>query len=83
MEAQKGYIIESNRVIREGTITEQRNGLVLFRFENGGAIRLPYGRIYSSEEKAKAALQAHRKSCRPESLMPKRGRFCGNAWIPF
>lgn len=50
------YLIESRRFIREGKILRLENGMCLFRFIEGGAIRVRENRLYPTEEAAQAAM---------------------------
>lgn len=50
------YLIESNRFIREGKIKQYANGLYLFMFIEGGAIRVKEHRLFKTEEEAQAEL---------------------------
>lgn len=55
------YLIESNRFIREGKIMQYFNGLYLFQFTEGGAIRVKEHRLVASEEEAQALIDKYRK----------------------
>lgn len=50
------YLIESNRFIREGKIVRKSQGCCLFRFIEGGGIRVQEDRLYPTEELAQKAL---------------------------
>lgn len=50
------YLIESNRYIREGKIIRCTDGLCLFRFIEGGGIRVKEERLYPTEELAQREL---------------------------
>lgn len=54
------YLIESNRFIREGKITQYFNGLYLFQFTEGGAIRVKEHRLFASEEEAQAKIDKYK-----------------------
>lgn len=55
------YLVESNRFIREGKITQYFNGLYLFQFVEGGAIRVKEHRLFASEEEAQAEIDKHKR----------------------
>lgn len=55
------YLIESNRFIREGKIKQYYNGLYLFQFVEGGAIRVKEHRLFASEEDAQAQIDKYKK----------------------
>lgn len=58
------YLIESNRFIREGKIKQYYNGLYLFQFVEGGAIRVKEHRLYATEEEAQAEIDKIKKQSR-------------------
>lgn len=55
------YLVESNRFIREGKIKQYYNGLYLFQFVEGGAIRVKEHRLFASEEDAQAQIDKYKK----------------------
>lgn len=56
-----GYLIESNRYIREGKILKVSGGLYMFRFIEGGAIQVKEHRLFPSEEAAQAEIDKMKK----------------------
>ena len=50
------YIVESERVVREGKIVKCTGGIYLFRFAEGGAISVKEHRLYHSEEEAQTEI---------------------------
>ncbi len=54
------YLIESNRYIREGKITEISGGLYMFSFIEGGAIQVKKHRLFASEEAAQEEIDKYR-----------------------
>lgn len=86
MEAQtteeKAYILVSNRTIQEGTILRRAGGLVLFRFDSGGAIQIPERRIYKTWAEAHNAVKNKLANIPAKRLQRKFGTYQGNLWIP-
>ena len=59
------YIIESDRIIREGKILRCTGGLYLLRFTEGGGISVKEHRLYHKEEDAQAEIDRIRKERNP------------------
>lgn len=56
-----GYIIESNRIVREIIVLRSSGGFYLIRFKDGdGAIKVKEHRLYKNEEDAVSALKANK-----------------------
>lgn len=62
------YLVESNRFIREGKIKQYYNGLYLFQFVEGGAIRVKEHRLFASEEEAQVQIDKHKKANRNDLI---------------
>lgn len=61
------YLVESNYIIREGKIMSNNGGMLLFKFTEGGAVRIKEHRLFKSEEAAQAEIdriRAERKQNR-------------------
>lgn len=50
------FIVESERIIREGKIVKCTGGIYLFRFIEGGGISVKEHRLYHSEEEAQTEI---------------------------
>ena len=81
-EAEKGFIIVSSRTIREGIIVRRLNGLVLFRFVEGGGIQIPEARVFTTKEEAQRQVNDYLTIHPPKKPSQRVGRFVGNAWCP-
>lgn len=50
------FIIENNRTVRIGKIVQERNGMYLFSFLDGGGIWIRRNRIYPTWKDAETAI---------------------------
>lgn len=62
------YLVESNHFIMEGKILRRFGNEYLFRFIEGGGIRVRGDRLYPTEEAAQAYLDRRRKADREHIL---------------
>lgn len=59
----KAFIIESNHIIREVTVTKRSGEFYIVRFSNGmGGIRIRGSRLYDSREVAEAVVPKQPKT---------------------
>lgn len=63
----KAYIVESNRVVRECTITRASGNLYVIRFIDGGGIQLPKHRLFATKEAAEESI--------PKIAVEKKHRY--------
>lgn len=59
------YFIQSKRFIREGKLMQRSGDVFLFRFIEGGGIRIRESRLFPTEEAAQAELDKNRKRTLP------------------
>lgn len=78
MHTEQAWLVVSGWRIREGTVLRREGGLALFRFKEGGGIRIPESRLYASLQEAQAGVRSTRRVRGPW----RAGHFQGNAWIP-
>lgn len=69
------YIVESERIIREGKIMRCTGGLYLLRFTEGGGTAVKKHRLYHKEESAQAEIDRVRKIKSPQ-------RYYGDVRLP-
>lgn len=56
------YLVESNRIVRPGKILNVSGDMCLFRFEDGGGIRVRQSRLFPSFDDASESMRGKSKS---------------------
>ena len=69
------FIVESERIVKKGTIMKCTGGLYLLKFEGGGGTYVKEHRLYSSEEAAQAEIDRIRAARNPN-------RYYGDVRLP-
>lgn len=78
-EGDTAYLIESGRIIREGQIVRRSGDLYLFRFVEGGGLKVKEHRLYATYEEAESVVKTGSTQDRKRN---SNYRYEGNLYGP-